>query len=43
VHLHVGLDAVVHLVAGVGELARQRHDHADLHRLLRVRRAERRG
>ena len=28
--LHVGLDAVLHLDAGVGELARQRHDQADL-------------
>jgi hypothetical protein len=40
--LHVRLDAVVHLRGGVGELARQREQHADLDGLLRVQR-ERRG
>ena len=33
--LHVELDAVVHLRRKVGELARERHDHADLDRALR--------
>jgi hypothetical protein len=43
VHLHVGTGAVQHLAGGVGELARQRERHADLHGLLRVRGTERRG
>ena len=37
--LHVELDAVVDLRAGIGELAGIGHDHADLDGLLRVRRA----
>jgi hypothetical protein len=32
--LHVGLDAILHLDAGIGELARQRHDQADLEGVL---------
>jgi hypothetical protein len=34
--LHVGLDAIVHLRGRVGELAREREQHADLDRLLRL-------
>jgi hypothetical protein len=40
VHLHVGLDAVVELGGGVGELARRAQHQADLDRLLRVGGAE---
>ena len=39
--LHVELDAVVELDAGVGELAGIRQDHADLDRVLRASRARR--
>ena len=35
--LHVGLDAVVELDAGIGELARQHVDQSDLDRALRLR------